>query len=193
MERRAKVERETKETDIYLEFSLDGFGDYDIDTGIPFFDHLLSSFCKHGNFDLKIKAKGDINCDPHHLVEDLGISLGESFSKALGKKIGIKRFGFAKIPMDEALAEVVCDICGRPNLFYKKPEPFPQIQTFDCELVYDFFKGFCDEAKITLHISIISGRSGHHMLEALFKAFGLALFEATRKVSEEIPSTKGVL
>ncbi|MBN2323397.1 MAG: imidazoleglycerol-phosphate dehydratase HisB [Spirochaetes bacterium] len=191
--RTAEVRRKTSETDITLKFDIDGTGVYAIDTGVPFFDHLLELFSKHGKFDMEIKAKGDIEVDYHHLVEDTGITLGDAFEKAIGDKGGIRRFASCLVPMDEALVRVSIDISGRPFLYYEVPVIDPHILHFNAGLVEEFMRAFAHGAGITLHIDSIRGKNTHHLVEACFKAFGLALFDATRITGKGVPSTKGVL
>lgn len=193
--RTAKVNRKTKETEVKVTFNLDGTGDSRIDTDIPFFNHLLESFTKHGRFNLEIRAKGDVDVDYHHLVEDTGITLGDAFKKAVGKKGGIKRFSSCYVPMDAALVRVCLDISGRPYLKYNVKLADPVILHFNTHLVEDFFRAFVYSAEITLHIDRISGRNAHHIVEASFKAFSQALSDAARVIypENEITSTKGVL
>ncbi len=196
MTRKASLERKTKETDIKVELKIDGTGKYDVKTGIPFLDHMLSLFSRHGLFDLKIRAKGDTEVDYHHTVEDIGIVLGDALKKALGDKKGIKRYGVAFIPMDEALASVSLDISGRPYLVYNVKLPKKaKLKDFDPELAEDFFRSVVNHSGITLHINLIYGRDTHHILEAIFKAFGRALDQATMIDTriKGIPSTKGRL
>jgi imidazoleglycerol-phosphate dehydratase len=197
MKRHRKVElrRRTKETEVILKLDLDGSGKNSITTGIPFFDHMLTLLAYHGSIDLSIKAKGDIGVDAHHTVEDVGICLGDGIRKALGEAKGVQRYGMAMIPMDETLASVALDLSMRPCLvFHMKPKR-SKIGTFDLELVEEFFKGLCNHAGITLHINLLYGRNSHHMVEAVFKAFGRALREAVSldERSSQVPSTKGVL
>lgn len=190
--RNAKVERKTKETDIRMELELDGSGLSNIDTGIGFFDHMLTSFAKHGNFDLTIEATGDLVVDEHHLIEDTAIVLGQGLSEALGDKNGIVRFGDARIPMDEALADVVLDLGGRNYLVMNATFNAPRVGEMNTQLVRHFFESFTDNAKVNLHISSV-GYNDHHMIEALFKAFAYALRRAVKIEGEGIKSTKGVL
>ncbi len=195
MERMAKVERKTSETEIELELKIDGSGRYDIDTAIPFLDHMLSLMAKHGFFDLKIKAKGDTDVDFHHTVEDIAICLGDGFKQALGNKDGIARYGEASVPMVEAMASVVLDISDRPFLVYNTGLEKGKVGEFDIELTWEFFRAFCSSAGITLHINVICGRDTHHIIEAVFKAFGRALDKATAvdERIEGVMSTKGML
>ena len=192
--RKADITRKTKETDITLVLSLDGNGEYNIDTSIPFFDHMLCLFARHGLFDLKIKAKGDVDVDYHHTVEDIGICLGDAFKKTIGDKKGIQRYGFAAVPMDEAAAWVSLDVSDRPYLVYKVALPKKgKIKDFAPDLVEDFFQAFVNRSGVTLHINVLYGRNVHHIIEAVFKAFGRALSEAVRinPRIKGIMSTKG--
>ena len=191
MTRKATVSRKTKETDIKITINLDGKGDYKINTSIPFFDHMLSLMSKHGHIDLDVKAKGDIEVDYHHLMEDVGIVLGEAISKALGKKLQIRRYGEAMTPMDESLAQVVIDLSGRPYLVYKvrTPRGSAQIQSLGVSLFEDFFRALTNNAGMNLHINLHYGRDPHHIFEAIFKGFGRAL----RSAMEIHPKVKGVL
>lgn len=195
MERTAVVKRKTSETEIEMDLNLDGEGKYDLSTNIPFLDHMLAQLAKHGLFDLKIKAKGDVEIDFHHTVEDVGIVLGEAFKKALKDKKGIRRFGSAYTPLDEALALVVVDIAGRPYFVYDVDLPKEKVGEFDVELVEDFFQAFANNCGATLHVRMISGNNLHHIVEAIFKAFAKAMDQGTRidKRIKDIPSTKGVL
>ena len=195
MERISQVKRKTTETDITLKINIDGSGKYSIKTPVPFLTHMLELFSKHGLFDLEIIASGDIEIDFHHTVEDIGICLGEAFNKALGKKEKIKRYGEAKVPMDEALAQITLDISGRPHLTCNIPQIEDKVGQFDTELVEEFFQAFVNNSGMTLHINLISGKNSHHIIEAVFKAFARALDAATLldpRVSG-IPSTKGTL
>jgi len=196
MLRKATFKRTTKETDIVCVLTLDGKGASTIKSGNAFLDHMLTLFASHGLFDCNILCKGDTEVDFHHSVEDIGISLGEATLKALGEKKGIVRYGVAHVPMDESLARICCDICGRSNLVYKVKLSASRINNFECELVEDFFKAFTDHARLTLHIDLLRGRNSHHSLEAVFKAFGRALSQACSmnpKAGNRIPSSKGVL
>lgn len=195
MERTSQVDRETTETKISLRLNIDGSGKYDVNTPVPFLTHMLELFSKHGLFDLEINASGDTEIDYHHTVEDIGICLGEALKQALGKKEKIKRYGEAKVPMDEALAQVTLDISGRPHLTCEIPQMEDKVGQFDTELVEEFFQAFVNNSSITLHINLLSGKNSHHMIEAVFKAFGRALDSATQldpRVSG-VPSTKGAL
>jgi len=188
--RKAKIARKTRETDIKVDLKIDGRGDYDIKTDLPFLDHMLSLFSRHGLFDLKIRAKGDTEVDYHHTVEDIGIVLGGAIKKALGDKKGIRRYGEASIPMDETLVSISLDISGRPYLIYNvEPPKRAKLKDFDPGLVEDFFRALVNHAGITLHINLIYGRDTHHIFEAIFKAFGRALDQATMTD----PRVKGIL
>ena len=194
--RTAKVERKTKETDVRLSIDLDGEGKYAIDTSIPFLDHMLSLMSKHGLLDMKIKAKGDIDIDFHHTVEDIGIVLGKAMKDALGNMQGITRYGQASVPMDEALAMVSIDISGRPYLVYKVEIPKKsKIKNFDPDLIEDFLQAFASNSSITLHVITPYGRNTHHIIEAIFKALGRALRQAVAidPRVKGVPSTKKVL
>lgn len=196
MTRKASLPRKTKETDIKVDLKIDGKGDYDIKTGIPFLDHMLSLFSRHGLFDLRLRAKGDTEVDYHHTVEDIGIVLGDAIKKALGDKRGIRRYGEATVPMDETLASVSIDISGRSYLIYNVKLPRKsKLKEFDPDLVEDFFRSIVNHSGITLHINLIYGRDTHHILEAVFKSFGRALDQATKidPRIKGIPSTKGKL
>ena len=193
--RTATVDRKTGETDIALTLSLDGSGTPDVRTGIPFFDHMLTLFARHGLFDLTVVAKGDIEVDFHHTVEDVGITLGQALAKALGDKAGIRRYGSAYVPMDEALARVVVDCSGRPYLAYEAPRGVESIGMFPFQLVEEFLRAVAVQAGLTLHVTILAGRDAHHMAEAVFKALARALDVAVSldERVKGIPNTKGVL
>ena len=194
MKREASAERKTKETDIKVHWVIDGEGKYDIETGVPFFDYMMHLFSKHGFFDLTLYAKGDTEVDYHHTVEDIGITMGRSLKEALKGFEGIRRYGSAIIPMDESLCMLAIDVGGRPNLVLNG-DLAGKIGVFDTEVIKEFFKGFVNEAKITIHINLLYGESLHHKIEAIFKAFGRALKEAISK-GENITgalSTKGIL
>jgi imidazoleglycerol-phosphate dehydratase len=193
--RKAHIIRKTKETDIDLTLSLDGQGRYQVRTPIPFLNHMLELFSKHGLFDLKLKAAGDVHVDDHHLVEDVGITLGESFKKALGNKTGIRRYGFAILPMDEVLTTVAIDFSGRPAFVYKTPIKSGKIKSFDLELIEHFFEAFTNAAQANLHINVQYGRIKHHVVESIFKAFAKAADMATQidPRVKGVPSTKGKL
>lgn len=192
--RKAKIIRKTKETDIELFLNIDGKGKYNIDTSIGFLDHMLELFVFHSKFDLKLKSKGDTKIDQHHLVEDIGICLGEAFKKTIGDKNSINRYGNFLMPMDEALSFVVVDISGRPYLKYNvKFKPQYKKENFDFDLIEDFLNAFTNSAFITLHISLKYGRNNHHIVESIFKGFALALSQAVKITNKrkKIPSTKG--
>jgi len=194
--RTARVERKTKETDIKLTINLDGKGKYSIDTSIPFLDHMLSLMCKHGLFDITLKARGDIDVDFHHTVEDVGIVLGKALKQTLGDMKGISRYGQATVPMDEALASVSIDVSGRPYLVYKVEFPKRRkIKDFDPDLVEDLLQAFVSNSSITLHVESRYGRNTHHIIEAVFKALGRALRNAVSLDPrvKGIPTTKGRL
>ena len=194
--RTASIERKTKETDIKLSINLDGKGRYSVDSSIPFLDHMLSLMCKHGIFDMKLKAKGDIEIDYHHTVEDIGIVLGKALKQALGDMMGISRFGQATVPMDEAIASVSLDISGRPYLVYKVVFPKKsKIKNFDPDLIEDFLQAFVNNGGITLHVESPYGRNTHHIIEAIFKALGRALRNAVSidPRIKGLPTTKGQL
>jgi len=194
--RRASIRRDTKETQIRGSLSLEGHGVYQISTGIRFFDHMLELFTKHGGFDLKLIASGDLDVDQHHTVEDVGIVLGQLFAKALGDRRGINRAGYFVQPMDETLAVVAVDLGGRPALVYKDLVKTRLVGDLQTELVEDFFGGFVNHAGANLHIKVLYGRSNHHKIEAIFKCFARALRYACSKdarLKKQLPSTKGLL
>lgn len=194
--RKARIERKTKETDIRLELTLEGSGSHRISTSIPFLDHMLSLMCKHGLFDMVIKAKGDIDIDDHHTVEDTGIVLGKAVRQALADMKGITRYGQASVPMDEAMATVCLDVSGRPFLVYRVEFPKKsKLKDFDPDLIEDFLHAFVAHAGITLHITAPYGRNTHHIIEAVFKALGRALRQAVALDPQVkgVPSTKGKL
>jgi imidazoleglycerol-phosphate dehydratase len=197
MPRKATITRKTKETDIKLSINLDGKGDYKINTSAPFLDHMLSLMSKHGHLDLNIQAKGDIEIDYHHLIEDIGIVLGEAIKKALGKKLGIRRYGESLTPMDETLAQVALDLSGRPYLVYnvKLGRGSRRIKDVDISLFEDFFRSVSNSAGMNLHINLAYGRDLHHIIESIFKGFGRALRSAVEihGKSKGVPSTKGTL
>lgn len=196
MARTAEISRTTKETDIQVVLDLDGTGKTDIDTGVPFFDHMLDAFGRHGLFDLTVHAKGDIEVEAHHTVEDCGIVLGQAFAQALGDRRGIVRFGSSILPMDEALVMAALDISGRGQLHYHVDLPLDILGTFDTSLAQEFFIALASNMGVTLHIDELHGRNTHHILEAAFKAVGRALCDATRinpRIADQIPSTKGTL
>lgn len=194
-ERIASQKRQTGETCINLILNLDGSGKSELDTGLPFLEHMLSLFAHHGLFDLTIRAKGDLPVDAHHLVEDLGLVLGEVFHTALGDKSGLRRYGMSLLPMDEALVLVAADLSGRPYLGLDLPLPSTHLGNFETELVEEFLRAFVNRAQCTLHVRLQAGKNTHHIIEAAFKGLGRALDEATTFDSRlsGIPSTKGVL
>ncbi|MCC6916044.1 imidazoleglycerol-phosphate dehydratase HisB [Nitrosomonas sp.] len=194
--RTAQVTRNTQETQITAAISLDGNGKAELDSGVPFLDHMLDQIARHGMFDLSICAKGDLHIDAHHTVEDIGITLGQAFSRAIGDKKGIFRYGHAYVPLDEALSRVVIDLSGRPGLQFNVTFTRAVIGTFDVDLVREFFQGFVNHAMVTLHIDNLAGENAHHQAETVFKAFGRALRMATAtdpRCDNLVPSTKGVL
>ena len=195
MKRSASIERNTKETEISLELNIDGKGQYDIDTGIGFFNHMLEGFARHGFFDLLIRVDGDTEVDAHHTVEDTGIALGEAFLKALDDKEGISRYGYFILPMDDALVLASLDFSGRPYFSFEAELGAPTLGGMETETVEEFFRGFVNGARINLHIKQLAGQNTHHVVEAMFKAFAKALDMATRKDPriEGVLSTKGVL
>jgi len=193
--RTAEIKRDTKETQIRVKLNLDGSGAGKIDTGVPFLDHMLDQVARHGVFDLEIEAKGDLHIDAHHTVEDIGITLGQAFVKALGGKEGIRRYGHAYVPLDEALSRVVVDLSGRPGLDFKIDFARARIGEFDVDLVHEFFQGFINHALVTLHVDNLKGDNAHHQAETAFKAFGRALRMAVEPDArmKGVPSTKGSL
>ncbi len=195
MSRSGAVNRKTKETAIDLKLEIDGTGQSKIVTGIPFFDHMLELFTRHGLFDLTLEADGDLAVDAHHTVEDIGICLGSALTQALGSKKGINRYGDCLMPMDETLVETAFDISGRPGLFYEIDLPSEIIGDYDTSLTSEFLQAFVSNAGLTLHSRLIRGGSGHHIVEAVFKGFARALKEATRLDSRVtgVPSTKGMI
>ncbi|HEV8517913.1 MAG TPA: imidazoleglycerol-phosphate dehydratase HisB [Burkholderiales bacterium] len=193
--RTAEVKRDTSETQIRVKLNLDGTGAGKLDTGVPFLDHMLDQVARHGVYDLEISAKGDLHIDAHHTVEDIGIALGQAFARALGDKQGIRRYGHAYVPLDEALTRVVIDLSGRPGLEFKIDFVRARIGEFDVDLVHEFFQGFINHAQVTLHIDNLKGDNAHHQAETAFKAFGRALRMATELDPriKGVPSTKGSL
>jgi imidazoleglycerol-phosphate dehydratase len=193
--RKASIDRKTNETTISVEVNLDGEGNSDIDTGIGFFDHMLTHLAKHGQFDITVKAKGDLHIDAHHTVEDVGICLGQAFLQAIGDPICLTRFGHAVIPMDEALAEVAVDFSGRPYLVFRADIPKVMLGDFDAELAEEFFRAFAMNSRTTLHLILRYATNVHHSVEVMFKAYARALSQALTVDSniKGIPSTKGVL
>jgi len=194
--RKAEIKRETAETRINLTLNLDGSGQSQIETGIPFLDHMLDQVARHGLINLSIKAKGDLEIDPHHTVEDIGITLGQAFNQAVGDKKGLRRYGHAYVPLDEALSRVVLDISGRPGLTFNCVFVRDNVGDFDVDLINEFFQGFVNHALVTLHIDNLAGNNAHHQAETIFKAFGRALrmaLELDPRMSGVMPSTKGTL
>jgi len=191
--RTAVRHRATKETEIEVRLDLDGTGQADVSTGLPFFDHMLSQLGRHGGFDLELRAKGDLEVDAHHTVEDTGLVLGAALAEALGDKAGVRRFASALLPLDEALIQIALDLSGRPYLVYEVETAPERIGTFDPQLSEEFFRAFVTTAGITLHLKSLSGRNGHHVLEACFKGVARALRDAVRIEGGGIPSTKEVL
>lgn len=193
--RSSAVSRKTNETDIQLALGVDGSGEVSLETDVPFLNHMLDLFAKHGQFDLKVEARGDVDIDDHHTVEDIGICLGQVLREALGDKAGIKRYASVFVPMDEALAQVIIDISNRPHFELRADFPAASVGSFTTELVHEFLWKFALEARITLHVIVHYGRNTHHMVEAVFKALGRALDEATSidPRVKGVPSTKGVL
>lgn len=196
MARSAKVTRNTKETQITVSVNLDGNGAARLETGLPFLEHMLDQVARHGLIDIEIVAKGDLHIDAHHTVEDIGIALGQAFAIAAGDKQGIRRYGHAYVPLDEALSRAVVDLSGRPGLEYRVEYPRARVGEFDIDLIHEFFQGFVNHAMVTLHVTTLSGKNAHHIAETVFKAFGRALrmaLEADPRMAGIIPSTKGTL
>ena len=194
--RNASIERNTRETQIAIQLNLDGSGQTKLDTGLPFFEHMLDQVARHGRLDLDLHAKGDLEIDAHHTVEDVGITLGQAFAQAVGDKKGIYRYGYAYVPLDEALSRVVIDFSGRPGLEFRVQFPRARVGDFDVDLIHEFFQGFVNHANVTLHVDNLSGSNSHHIAETVFKAFGRALriaVTADPRMQGEIPSTKGSL
>lgn len=195
-QREAAVSRETLETQIEVSLNLDGQGKAAFDTGLPFLDHMLDQVARHGLIDLDIKANGDLHIDAHHTVEDIGITLGQAMNQALADKRGIRRYGHAYVPLDEALSRVVIDFSGRPGLEYNAVYPRARIGEFDVDLLHEFFQGFVNHALVTLHIDCLRGDNAHHIAETIFKAFGRAMrmaLETDPALGDSLPSTKGSL
>ena len=195
-ERTATVSRETKETRITVAVNLDGKGTAQFTTGLPFLDHMLDQVARHGLIDLTIEARGDLQVDAHHTVEDIGITLGQAVAKAAGAKQGVRRYGHAYVPLDEALSRAVVDFSGRPGLEYHVEFPRARINDFDVDLFHEFFQGFTNHALVTLHLDSLRGKNAHHVAETVFKAFGRALrmaLERDARVGDAVPSTKGTL
>jgi len=194
--RSAEIARDTKETQIAVSLNLDGDGAHELETGIPFLEHMLQQIAVHGLIDLKVHAQGDLEVDAHHTVEDIGITLGQALTKALGERKGINRYGHAYVPLDEALSRVVIDFSGRPGLEYDVNYSRPRIGDFDVDLVREFFQGLVNHALMTLHITNLAGRNSHHQVETIFKAFGRALRVAIApdaRLKGRSPSSKGML
>ena len=193
--RSGTVARTTKETSIQLELSVDGTGRAQVDTGVPFLDHMLDLFARHGLFDLKVKASGDLEVDHHHTVEDVGLALGQALRESLGDKAGIRRFGEATVPLDEALVQSVVDLSGRPFFAYEVRLKQAKIGNFDVELIHDFLLALVNQAGMNLHVRMLAGRNPHHVIEAAFKGFARALDAATQRDPRVrgVPSTKGTL
>ena len=192
-DRVAKVERETKETKVRVEVNLDGVGRYEVDTGVGFLDHMLTHLSKHGKIDLGVQAKGDLNVDAHHTVEDVGICLGEALVKALGDKKGIARYGHSSVPMEESMANVSVDLSGRPSLVYNVEYRTDKIGDFDVECLEEMLRSFSNNGRFNLHVNVPYGTNSHHIAEAIFKGLGQSLGEAVKIVGRDIPSTKGLL
>lgn len=195
-QRTATVTRDTLETQISVSLNLDGNGTASFDTGIPFLEHMLDQIARHGLIDLDVVAKGDLHIDDHHTAEDIGITFGQAVAKALGDKKGIQRYGFAYVPLDEALSRVVIDFSGRPGIEYRVDYPRAMIGSFDVDLIHEFFQGFVNHANATLHIDNLAGANAHHIAETIFKAFGRAVrmaMSADPRMGSTIPSTKGSL
>jgi imidazoleglycerol-phosphate dehydratase len=194
--RQAEVERNTLETQIRVTLNLDGSGQADLHTGLPFLDHMIHQIVRHGLFDMRIQAQGDLDIDAHHTVEDIGITLGQAFARAVGDKAGIQRYGHAYVPLDEALSRVVVDLSGRPGLIFAVEFPRAQVGDFDVDLFHEFFQGFVNHAQVTLHLDTLRGSNTHHIAETLFKACGRALRMAVApdpRMAGAVPSTKGTL
>ena len=195
-QRRATVNRETLETQIDVTINLDGQGNAAFETGLPFLDHMLDQVARHGMMDINIKASGDLHIDAHHTVEDIGITLGQAMAQAVSDKRGIRRYGHAYVPLDEALSRVVIDFSGRPGLEYAVDYPRARVGEFDVDLLHEFFQGFANHALVTLHIDCLRGNNSHHIAETVFKAFGRAMrmaLDADPAMGNQMPSTKGSL
>ena len=195
-QRQATVNRETLETQIDVQLDLDGQGTAALETGLPFLDHMLDQVARHGMMDIDIKARGDLHIDAHHTLEDIGITLGQAMAQALTDKRGIRRYGHAYVPLDEALSRVVIDFSGRPGLEYAVEYPRARVGDFDIDLLHEFFQGFVNHAQVTLHIDCLRGANSHHIAETVFKAFGRAMrmaLEADPAMGDRMPSTKGSL
>ena len=195
-ERKAKLARNTAETQVEVEVCLDGTGKADLRSSVPFLDHMLDQVARHGLFDLTVIASGDLQIDAHHTVEDVGICLGQAFGRALGEKTGIRRYGHAYVPLDEALSRIVVDLSGRPGLEYHVSFPRARVGDLDVDLLHEFFRGFVNHAQVTLHVDCLRGKNAHHIAETIFKAFGRALrmaVERDTRAPSLLPSTKEVL
>ncbi|MEJ6517377.1 MAG: imidazoleglycerol-phosphate dehydratase HisB [Pseudomonadales bacterium] len=196
VDRTATIDRDTLETQIKVAINLDGTGAVQFDTGLPFLEHMLDQVARHGLIDLNVEAKGDLEIDAHHTVEDIGITLGQAFKAAIADKKGIRRYGHAYVPLDEALSRVVIDFSGRPGLEFNVPFVRSQVGDFDVDLFFEFFQGFVNHADVTLHIDNLKGHNAHHQVETVFKAFGRAVrmaLEADPRMADILPSTKGAL
>jgi imidazoleglycerol-phosphate dehydratase len=194
--RTATISRNTNETQITVSVNLDGNGESSFETGLPFLDHMMDQIARHGLIDIKVQATGDLEIDDHHTVEDIGITLGQAVIEALGSKVGIRRYGHAYVPLDEALSRVVLDLSGRPGLEYHVEFPRASVGDFDVDLFHEFFQGFVNHAKVTMHIDTMRGRNAHHIIETIYKAFGRALrmaIEPDPRMAGTMPSTKGSL
>ncbi|BBO59186.1 imidazoleglycerol-phosphate dehydratase HisB [Mycoavidus sp. B2-EB] len=194
--RHAEITRHTSETHIFVKLNLDGTGQQKLNTGVPFLDHMLDQIARHGLLDLEVEAQGDVHIDDHHTVEDIGIALGQAVARAIGDKVGIRRYGHAYVPLDEALSRVVIDFSGRPGLEFHVPFTRARVGNFDVDLTIEFFRGFVNHAAATLHIDNLRGINAHHQIETVFKAFGRALRMAAEldpRAAGQIPSTKGCL
>jgi imidazoleglycerol-phosphate dehydratase len=195
-DRKATIKRDTLETQIEVSINLDGKGACEVNTGVPFLDHMLDQVARHGMIDLNIQAHGDLHIDAHHTVEDVGITLGQAFAEAVGDKRGIRRYGHAYVPLDESLSRVVIDFSGRPGMEYHAEYPRARVGDFDVDLLVEFFQGFINHAMVSLHIDNIRGKNSHHIAETIFKAFGRALrmaLEIDPRMGDILPSTKGKL
>ena len=196
VDRTATIDRDTLETQLKVAIKLDGTGAVQFDTGLPFLEHMLDQVARHGLIDLNVEAKGDLEIDAHHTVEDIGITLGQAFKAAIADKKGIRRYGHAYVPLDEALSRVVIDFSGRPGLEFNVPFVRSQVGDFDVDLFFEFFQGFVNHADVTLHIDNLKGHNAHHQVETVFKAFGRAVrmaLEADPRMADILPSTKGAL
>ncbi len=194
--RTASVVRNTLETQVSVALTVDGSGSTHLKTGLPFFEHMLDQIARHGLFDMRIEATGDLAVDAHHTVEDVGITLGQALHKAMGDKAGLRRYGHAYVPLDEALSRVVVDLSGRPGLFYRASFARARINDFDVDLIEEFLRGFVNHALVTVHVDVVTGHNAHHVAETIFKAFGRALrmaLERDDRAPTQIPSTKGSL